>query len=151
MKAPEKVGRYTAYFRMQTGHSVRFGHKVWCDILVGEPSKAQIMSSIVMQEDNLAKSVELDPSSPRDIPAEEQKFVDDFFKEDLSVSVSQLNATPKQVYFNKMNAITNNEMLQALSSLFEFGFVDFDTNHELLVKYQMNIEMAVNHLCSEQQ
>jgi next to BRCA1 gene 1 protein len=40
MKAPEKPGRYTAYFRMQTGHSVRFGHKVWCDILVGEMTKA---------------------------------------------------------------------------------------------------------------
>lgn len=61
MKAPEKAGRYTAYFRMQTGHSVRFGHKVWCDILVKEPTKAQIMSSIVMQEDNLAKSIELEP------------------------------------------------------------------------------------------
>lgn len=37
MKAPERIGRYTAFFRMQTGHSVRFGHKVWCDIQVVEP------------------------------------------------------------------------------------------------------------------
>lgn len=37
-KAPEQEGRYTAYFRMQTG-SIKFGHKVWCDILVIKPKE----------------------------------------------------------------------------------------------------------------
>lgn len=32
-KAPEKEGRYTAFFRLQTGR-IKFGHKVSCDILV---------------------------------------------------------------------------------------------------------------------
>lgn len=32
--APQKAGRYTAFFRMQTSHGVRFGHKVWTDIIV---------------------------------------------------------------------------------------------------------------------
>jgi len=35
--APQKAGRYTAFFRMQTSHGVRFGHKVWADIIVLEP------------------------------------------------------------------------------------------------------------------
>lgn len=35
-KAPKQEGRYTAYFRMQTGN-IKFGHKVWCDILVVKP------------------------------------------------------------------------------------------------------------------
>jgi next-to-BRCA1 protein 1 len=35
-KAPEKEGRYSAYFRMVTGNNQRFGHKVWVDILVEE-------------------------------------------------------------------------------------------------------------------
>lgn len=34
--APEKPGRYSAYFRMVTGNNYRFGHKVWVDILVEE-------------------------------------------------------------------------------------------------------------------
>ena len=32
LTAPNKVGRYTAYFRMRTNDGIKFGHKVWCDI-----------------------------------------------------------------------------------------------------------------------
>ena len=32
MTAPERVGRYNAFFRMQTNDGTKFGHKVWCDI-----------------------------------------------------------------------------------------------------------------------
>lgn len=32
LTAPNKVGRYTAYFRMRTNDGKKFGHKVWCDI-----------------------------------------------------------------------------------------------------------------------
>ena len=32
--APEKEGKYSAYFRMVTGNNHRFGHKVWCTIIV---------------------------------------------------------------------------------------------------------------------
>lgn len=40
LKAPAKAGRYTAYFRMTDGSGHRFGHKVWCDILVIEKVEA---------------------------------------------------------------------------------------------------------------
>lgn len=49
MKAPERAGRYTAFFRMQTGHSVRFGHKVWCDIQVIEASVPVVEELIVVE------------------------------------------------------------------------------------------------------
>lgn len=35
-KAPEQEGRYTAFFRLQTGR-IKFGHKVSADILVVKP------------------------------------------------------------------------------------------------------------------
>lgn len=35
--APTEPGRYTAYFRMSLTPNIRFGHKVWCDIMVVEP------------------------------------------------------------------------------------------------------------------
>lgn len=38
-----------------------------------------------MQEDNLGQSFEIEPAAAQE---EEQKFVDGFFKEDLSLSVS---------------------------------------------------------------
>lgn len=99
--------------------------------------------------------MELDPEEPkvgvpRVVSAEEQKFVDDFFKEeDLSVSVSQLAQTPKQIYLNKMNTLANIDMVQALSTLLECGFVNFDKNYELLKKFNLNVEMTINHLCCE--
>lgn len=49
-KAPEQEGRYTAYFRMQSGN-IKFGHKVWCDILVVKPKQAvQMVSQEPAQE-----------------------------------------------------------------------------------------------------
>ena len=41
-KAPDAEGRYTAYFRMQTGN-IKFGHKVWCDILVVKPKQEAVV------------------------------------------------------------------------------------------------------------
>lgn len=35
-KAPEQEGRYTSFFRMQTG-KIKFGHKVSCDVLCVKP------------------------------------------------------------------------------------------------------------------
>lgn len=72
MKAPERSGRYTAFFRMQTGHSVRFGHKVWCDIQVVEPVVPEepkpvvepikmSISDVFNKEDELGNSFEMMP------------------------------------------------------------------------------------------
>ena len=41
MTAPQGLGRYTAFFRLQTGEGKKFGHKVWCDILVIEAPKLE--------------------------------------------------------------------------------------------------------------
>merc|ERR1719432_666327 len=38
-KAPEQEGRYTSFFRLQTGR-IKFGHKVSCDILCVHPVAA---------------------------------------------------------------------------------------------------------------
>lgn len=37
-KAPAQEGRYTAFFRLQTGR-IKFGHKVSCDILCVKPAQ----------------------------------------------------------------------------------------------------------------
>jgi len=53
-KAPEKEGRYTGYFRMQTG-SIKFGHKVWCDILVVKPKPTVV--NMALQEPAIGQPV----------------------------------------------------------------------------------------------
>lgn len=62
LTAPQMEGKYTTFFRMQTGHSVRFGHKVWCDIQVVQP-KEEVMSQKVAKpqvEEILGQSFEID-------------------------------------------------------------------------------------------
>lgn len=34
LQAPSKPGRYVSYFRLVTPNGTRFGHRVWCDIVV---------------------------------------------------------------------------------------------------------------------
>jgi len=41
MQAPDKEGRYTAYYRLTFGDNVRFGHKIWCSILVKKPAEVK--------------------------------------------------------------------------------------------------------------
>ena len=53
--APNKPGKYEAYFRLETGHSVRFGHKVWCNFLVEpvavqEPEAKPAVDAVVEEE-----------------------------------------------------------------------------------------------------
>ena len=45
-KAPEKEGRFTAFFRLQTGR-IKFGHKLSCDILCVKPAIAVVESEIL--------------------------------------------------------------------------------------------------------
>merc|ERR1712012_1249151 len=48
-QAPEKEGRYTAFFRLQTGR-IKFGHKVSCDILCVHPiAESPIVAKTVEQ------------------------------------------------------------------------------------------------------
>lgn len=146
MKAPTNPGRYTAYFRMCTGANIRFGHKVWCDILVVEPQpepvavvKPDVVSPLEQQQPVAFYPVIEDNVAPAD--------------KELSESVvSQLNSlavsgikTPKQLYFDDVYQETNMEMKQQLSALFELGFVDFRINKTLLVKHK-NIETVAGML-----
>lgn len=40
----------------------------------------------------------------------------------------------------------NEETRNALGQLFEFGYVDFEKNMNLLAKYNFNLDMVMNHL-----
>lgn len=49
LQAPAKPGRYVSYFRLVTPSGTRFGHRVWCDILVeNEEQQGSSTSSSVM-------------------------------------------------------------------------------------------------------
>lgn len=48
MEAPQALGKFEAKFRMETEHKVRFGHIVWCDILVVEHTKSKSLVNSVL-------------------------------------------------------------------------------------------------------
>lgn len=52
-KAPAQEGRYTSFFRLQTGR-IKFGHKVSCDVLCIKPAEPIVHEDL---ESDLVKPV----------------------------------------------------------------------------------------------
>ncbi|KAI9023751.1 hypothetical protein CLU79DRAFT_886843 [Phycomyces nitens] len=42
LQAPETPGRYISYFRLSSPDGIRFGHRLWCDIIVSDQSSTTI-------------------------------------------------------------------------------------------------------------
>lgn len=100
LTAPQKPGKYVAYFRMQTANNIRFGHKVWCDIVVVEE---QAKEDVIIKE----------------VPAEEIK------EPQMPLEALKLSKTPKQIYFDQVAEMPKSNFSENLTALFEFGYVDF--------------------------
>lgn len=77
--APQKAGRYTAFFRMQTSHGVRYGHKVWADIIVLEP--------VVEIKPVEPVQCYFDVSQPENFPIQEQVVYPELPVSELEVKV----------------------------------------------------------------
>jgi len=141
-KAPEKEGRYTAYFRMQTGN-IKFGHKVWCDILVVK-AKEQAAVKMVSQ-DKVVKDVKMEE------PAEEKSSFEPSDKSGDGLMQSQITIpdmkTPKMMYYEDVAKETDEQLKEALTSLYEFGFCDFKVNKHLMLKYK-NVNTVAETLCN---
>ena len=50
LKAPKLPGKYCAFFRFVYSDNLRFGQKVWCDILVDERARVQVFPPQSQQE-----------------------------------------------------------------------------------------------------
>lgn len=84
LTAPKKPGRYMSYYRMQTGQNIRFGHKVWCDIVVVEEDKS------AFEEEPKVKDPLVEPEIPK-VP--EQPNLSEVLKQ---------SKTPRQLYFDEV-------------------------------------------------
>jgi len=141
-KAPENEGRYTSYFRMQTGN-IKFGHKVWCDILVVKPKK-QVEAPVQM--------VSQEPVVPKENVEmkEESAFADKEGGSDLiqsQITISDAIKTPKQLYHEEVQKESDAQLKEALQSLYDFGFTDFKVNKSLMLKYK-NVNTVAETLCN---
>ncbi|KAF8948629.1 hypothetical protein BGZ47_003563 [Haplosporangium gracile] len=64
LKAPSIPGRYISYWRLVTPAGERFGHRIWCDILVQDGSIAAVTSEKTMIPVVVPESVEKEVSAP---------------------------------------------------------------------------------------
>lgn len=141
LKAPEIEGKYCAYFRMAFGDNVRFGHKIWCNILVKKPVvEAKPVPEVAMQSPIMfnANSVfddddlyEVLPDKNGNVPdLEEAKEVP------KQLSISSVFQTPKELYMIATEQEAEEPLRNGLLTLYDFGFVDFKINKVLLQKYK---------------
>ena len=160
MKAPEKEGKYCQYFRLAFGDNIRFGHKIWCSILVKKPAGPQPFANpmVVVDDDDLyediqpvhqAKPVEEeakavafnanDTSAFEVLPDKDGQVPDLQDENKLKVSgVFASQQSPKDVYFQKVMEEADKDLVAGLTTLYDFGFVEFKINKTLLMKYQNN-------------
>lgn len=141
-KAPEKAGRYTSYFRMQTGN-IKFGHKVWCDILVVKP-KEQAAVQMVSQEadkkdEEMKQEISAFEAGDKSGPSSELM--------QSTITIADAIKTPKMVYYEAVAKETDAQLKEALTSLYEFGFCDFKVNKSLMLKYK-NVNTVAETLCN---
>ena len=75
---------------------------------------------------------------PQDEPAKPEK--------NLAESIQ----TPKQIYMENIQKIgLDADMASKMATLFEIGFVEFETNHELLTKHKGNLEQVAGELSDQ--
>ena len=55
--------------------------------------------------------------------------------------------TPKQIYMEKVQALQDPNFQEQLTNLYEFGFVQFEINKGLILKYK-DMETVINILLS---
>ena len=171
-KAPSQEGRYTSFFRLQTG-KIKFGHKVSCDVLCIKPDQVEehedLDSILIKNVENVKDIVQMvsqEPVAAQEAAAacdkemgegeaavEEPKIEApvDPFSQPSPLMQSTINIdqkSPKQLYFESVEALADQDsMKQALKDLYEFGFTNFQINHMLMKKHN-DVNVVANQLMS---
>jgi hypothetical protein len=166
-KSPEQEGRYTAFFRLQTGR-IKFGHKVSCDILCVQSGEPVIHDEIVDVDESMhaepvamaaQDTVEVIAANDKELAEsmvyqEEIKADEPMVDEDAvsqpsallnSSTISIDRPSPKQLYFEKVAAEEDEVLRGALTSLYDFGFINFNANKVLMLKHK-DVNTVANQL-----
>jgi len=137
-KAPEQEGRYTGFFRMQTGN-IKFGHKVWCDILVVKPQQPAAVNTALQEPVIEEQKEEVSSFQPSD------KSGDGLMQSQITLT-SEIKA-PKTLYYEEVAKENDAALRDALTNLYEFGFTEFKVNKTLMLKHK-NVNTVAEMLCN---
>jgi hypothetical protein len=136
MVSPSRTGRYISNFRLTTTDGVRFGHRVWADILVVEETKESVPAT-VEQTPTISTPVVEEPKQELP-PLVENVVVCEQPPVKVEVIVPVVEEKKEPV----------DPMKELLDQLQAMGFNDKDLNRRLLVKNNGDILAAVHALLS---
>lgn len=91
-KAPEQEGRYTSFFRLQTGR-IKFGHKVSCDIMCVQSGEPVIHDEIEDVDESMHAEPVAVVAEPVPVVAEPVEMVAQDTDEVLAANDKELNET----------------------------------------------------------
>lgn len=163
-KAPEQEGRYTSFFRLQTGR-IKFGHKVGCDIICVKPEEVPVvntdlsrsmMKPVVGQESPVQMVAQDVNNSVADKEMADEQHDEDKVQESVIENNDKPSALmqstisvevkgPKDLYYEKVDALSDEALKQALKNLYEFGFTNFVLNKVLMEKHR-NVNTVAEQL-----
>jgi len=78
MRAPEREGKAISYWRLKTANGLPFGHKLWCDVdvrkplkaeTVEEPAKTEHIEDIAVKEEAASSRMMIFPKLDKESPA----------------------------------------------------------------------------------
>jgi hypothetical protein len=90
MKAPDVPGKYSSYWRLCDGKGRRFGHRIWIDICITEPTKApstpeKDCASLAASSVVMPHSAPSNPSAP--IPSRDESTTAPLLSDASSISL----------------------------------------------------------------
>jgi next-to-BRCA1 protein 1 len=123
MKAPTKPGRYVGYWRLVDRDGVRFGQRIWVDVIVA--SEQEIVQH-TPQAEEVPKG-----EAPKEEPPKEEAT------QNMEVEPSAPPADAKEA---------DEELSPEMKQLIEMGFQDRDLNAALLAKYNNDVVATLQEL-----
>ena len=151
MIAPRAPGRYCSYWRMKAGDGIRFGHRVWVDILVvpdtETEAEAEVVAEVVAEDEDEDEEAGASSASGKeeddDSVVAPESVVDQDDAEEVVVDVvdvvdGAVEDIPEE----------DEESLPPLAQLAAMGFTDTQRNLTLLTKYKNNVPRVVAALLS---
>jgi len=171
MIAPELAGKYCAFFRFVHGDNLRFGQKVWCDILVEVPAVQEMKQSMMQEEPKLFEAKIEEPviEEASSLLNDSEQRVSSLLDEVIEQPVEPLVQEPvlvekKEVEENKVDAeqvakdaylaelekanIKDLSLAQNLKYMMDMGYLNFEINYRMLTRNNNDLVIAINKLCN---
>lgn len=165
MQAPAKSGRYVSYWRLSTADGVRFGQRVWVDIIVDTPTeqtnneeenkKMEVEVPILVPTPISTPTIPVSTPTPIQVPISTPP-VPTPVSTPISTPISTPVSTPVPVYVPVsiptpapvvvQPKVVEDELSNEYKQLIDMGFHDRELNKRLLAKYNNDVLKTVQEL-----